>query len=386
MYLQHGFGKSDIISQLSAADAIDGVILSPGNESPVSLELTAANDANEGLRVRVDPQSFIYSMSPAGTARYHADHEVDFRAIHWSQSTRRTESQVRAIGRLNDSCRASDRVAPTVMQASFIDTWTPLSLQFAREASEQWGGENTLATLAINERAFEDWTAAQDWLDIVTTLDVRGHYLLIEPSETSYPPARVNTAALENSLRATFALSQLNGRTVQWGYADIDGLVALGAGADSFGSGWSYSLRRFKPTKWQPQPRGGGQQPRARVFLESLLSAPLTETELFELANSERALGLMLPDDAEWLTTADLTGLTKKEAQVAHLARLGLAAAPIERASFRDRLQMVAQRLENASARLDGLEGLGMRWARSYRERVAGYQSAFNAFRASEGL
>ena len=232
LYIQHGYGKADKIAAIASEHGARGLLLSPGDEDAPALQATARNARDTGLDVLMDPQTHIYSLTPPGLARKHVDHRLDFGRIHWSQDAAAVASQVQSVADANVAIGIEGRrIAPTCLQSSFTDIWTPLALQYARTASSAWGANQTLATLAIDESALGDWRAVADWLDVATTLDVDGFYLLVARQRgAGYPPIPWDSGRLRNLLRLIYNLTSLNGYSVIWGYSDIDGLLG-GSGA-----------------------------------------------------------------------------------------------------------------------------------------------------------
>ena len=77
-----------------------------------------------------------------------------------------------------------------------------------------------------------DWDRIA-WLDVLTTLDVAGFYLVVGRRKAVYPPMPWERGNLFNLLRTIFTLSVVNEYEVVWGFADVDGLMGLAAGADA---------------------------------------------------------------------------------------------------------------------------------------------------------
>jgi len=323
LYIQHGYGKANRITTLAAEPGTEGVILSPGDEDVVALADTGRQAGNAKLSVLLDPQTYIYSLSPAGAARKHADHDLDFGRVHWSQDAGAVAGQVQRVEEANTAVGISGlKIAPTCLQSTFADVWTPLALQYARTASAAWGSSNTLATLAIDEAALSDWRAIADWLDVATTVDVAGFYLLVARQRGGYPQLPWEPSRLTNLLRLIYNLSVVNEYTVIWGYSDIDGLLGLGAGANGIGSGWHYTLRSFTPGKWQPSTSTGGRPPAARVYLSRLWAPVRAEVEAASLYRSRFRDELFSPTLIQRFADRDFSTWTRSEAQEHHLSML----------------------------------------------------------------
>lgn len=389
LYIQHGYGKADKIASIAPEAGTTGLVLSPGDEDVSALSDTARDARDRGLEVLLDPQTHIYSLTPAGSARKHADHSLDFARIHWSQDAGAVATQVQRVAAANTALGIGGRkIAPTCLQSSFTDIWTPLALQYARTASSSWGAADTLATLAIDESALGDWRAIADWLDVATTVDVDGFYLLVARQRgAGYPPIPWEPGRLKNLLRLIYNLSSLNEYSVIWGYSDIDGLIGLGAGADGIGSGWHYTLRSFTPSKWQPSTSAGGRPPAARVYMSKLWAPLRAEDEVASLYRSRLRGELFSQRLIDRFDGRDFSSWSRIEAQEHHLRLLARVSAKVsERASVADRVEFLSGRLDAAARHLSDIRGAGINLPPTYASRVDVFRDALSGFADEENL
>ncbi|MGV8911438.1 MAG: hypothetical protein ACOH14_02385 [Rhodoglobus sp.] len=363
------------------------MILSAGDESPSQLAATADSCLSSGLSIRIDAQLYIYSIAPQGSGRHHKAHGFDFASVHWSQNASAAAEQVRAVGDLNERLNPAGKwVAPSVLQGSFADVWTPVALQLARTAADTWGPEKTIATLAIDEIALDTWSMIDDWLDVATSLEVHGFYILIARSNASYPPVAWSSERLSNLLRLIYTLSELNGYDVSWGYSDAEGLLGIAAGATSIASGWSYSLRQFYPQKWQPSENGPRKPPTPRITVNRLWSSLRADTELSPLLNSHLRESI-LHEDQDILTSAQPIGLVARaDAQAQFLESLATRAHRLNTYSLSDRLDRVSLSLENALELFDRIEASNIVLEARYKPRVRALLDSLVKFRESESL
>ncbi|MFF3064261.1 hypothetical protein ACFVQ3_06865 [Oerskovia sp. NPDC057915] len=387
MNLQHGYGKSRKIDELSATGAISGVILSSGDEDVETLSATVATCRRVGVRTLLDPQTYIYSTSPAGTARHHQSQGIAYGTMHWSQDATRVSQQVRDVAAANAAIGISEvMIAPACKQSTFSDIWTPLSLQFARTAAKDWGGTRTIASVVIEDVAFDDWNSVADWLDVATTLDVRGFYLLVDRGRRDYPSAPWSPLRLENLMRLIYNLSELNEFEVHWGYSDIDGLLGVAAGGTSMAAGWHYSLRQFAISKWQPSDaRGGLAAP--RVYMPRLWAALRAEGEVGRILETEQPEKLLPKGFIGRFADRPLAEWGRVEAQMLHLDLLGRSAKKLSGMdSVTSRLDAVGASLEGARAHYRQLSRQNVLLPALYQARVESYLEAVEGFRGSESL
>lgn len=375
-YIQHGYGKSQKIDAVSRQGKVHGVILSPGHEDAPTLEATAASCRAAGLDVLVDPQSYIYSTKPRGALRFHARNGIEFSNMHWSASAVSVLAQVSSVEGLGVRLGVRDRViSPSPFHASFGDYWMPAGLQYARTASSEWSGNRVLASVAISQEALSDWATVQDWLDAVTLLDVRGFYLIVSRSGSMYPAIPWDPRILANLLRVIHTLSVINGFEVIWGYADVDGILGLAAGAKGVAAGWSYSLRQFSIDRYY-QERSGGAQPIPRLLVPELLS-DLRTTEIADVIDIAGGAGI--GSIAGWAASS-VADTSNPDAQVRHLITLSQLVDEVAGVPLRDRLSYVRDLLVRALENLERLSISRVAVEPRHATRVRSYLDAIDLF------
>ncbi|WP_297082279.1 hypothetical protein [uncultured Demequina sp.] len=385
LFVQHGYGKSDKLEQLARHMAVDGVVLSPKDESPQTLRQTAKDALTDSLTLLVDPQTYMYSTEPQGSGRCHADNGLPTSRVSWAQDAGAVSRLVDAVGQLNADLGATRWVAPAPLQNLFVDEMTPLALQYARTASGAWPEGSVYASLVIDQHAFADWSAIERWLTEATTLEVSGFYLIVTKSSSAYPPAAWEPVHLANYLRLIYVLAEVADFDVVLGYADYEGVLGLACGASAMASGWSYSLRQLCPERWKVI-QDGGAPPVSRVNMERLWSPvraqadaePVFESDLADMAFSERELAAFAESGFE---------LDRPTAQLAHLRVLADRVAIVDGADGVDeKLLVVETSLDAASASIGALNAEGYFTGEPYLGRVDALRSALSSFRSAEGV
>lgn len=384
-WLQHGFGKAQKISTVAANGNTTGVILSAADEDTQSLAQTALAIRDLGLQVLVDTQSYLYSSTPQGVARFHEPNGVSFPALHWSQDAAATQAQLGAVELLNRAVNPDGRwIAPSVLQSSFADVWTPLALQFARTASDMWGGDRTVATVVIDEAALASWDAVDSWLDVATTLDVSGFYILVNRSNTGYPPVAWATDRLTNLMRLNYTLSAINDYEVLWGFSDSEGLLSEALGA-SMAVGWTFGLRQFSVAKWQPS--GGGRPAIIRYYMPLLWSSLRAEGEADLLHDSGFANNVFLEHQLEEIESTPFSAITRATAQEQFMIELGRSSASLREVGLLGpRLDALERSLEGALDNFRAISAAGAVLEARYAPRVASIAAAVAEFRSRESL
>lgn len=382
-WVQQGYGKADKIERLHQAGLLAGIVLSPADEEPPALGVTASSTPE--VRVLLDPQTYVYSI-PGGTARCHKANGLDIPNLSWGMSASELEAVIKAVVDANNRLGIGDLVAPTCVQRSLNDVWTSLALQMARTAIETVGGARRVyVSTVIEETALSNWDDVANWLDIATGLEADGFYLIIDRVGQGSYPGMWDPNRLTNLLRLVYSLSQLNEYEVLVGYADIEGIFQVAAGASGSAAGWFYSLRAFSDSKWQPS--SGGRQAAPRAFAEGLLTPLLAIGEGEAVARSSLAADLY-PDDAIRAALAgNPEGWSLVEAGNHHLASLAKIVNEVaDQPSIPSRLDMAEGRTAQAQSRLEDLEAQGVPFSGSYRQRLETFRFSLDAFRAAEGL
>lgn len=380
-YIQHGYGKGQKIPAVLAGGNLGGIILSPGDEDPANLGDTARYCRDNGLKVLTDPQTYLYSTQPAGRGKNHQSHGLSFDGLSWAQDAQSVATHIDRIGQFNSALNPDGHwIAPGPLQDSFADLWTPLSVQFARTASQAWGPDRTIATLAVDEAGLSDWLAIERWLDVATALPVRGFYVLVSRSSTTYPATPWAPAKLANLLRLIHALGELNDLDVTWGFSDFEGLLGVAVGASAMATGWSYTLRQFSSSKWM-SPATGGRAPAVRTHVQRLWALPRAETETAPLFASSQREAIFTGGEINRYISTPFDALGRVDAQVDHMRALAARATQLSsQPDISTRVNAVTSSLERAVALWDSIGTTGMLPDPSYRNRVIAFRDALRLF------
>ena len=384
LYAQHGYGKSDKLGVLADAGAIAGVILSPADEPADALRVTAQGMAARKIETLLDPQTYVYCI-PDASARCHFESGLDFGPIFWGSITSaEVAAHVDAVLAANISVGTTGPIiAPTPLQGGFTDLWLPLAMQYANTTAAKAGGRAVLASVVVEEDGLGDWAAIERWLDVVTTLDVAGFYLIV--GRRAGYPAAWDQARLASLLRIVYRLRVINDYRVVVGYSDISGLTATAMGADGVASGWSYRQRHFNSQRWVP--KKGGQQASPRVTSGPLLSTLLAQGEMDSVARSSLA-AQVLPDAAlVSRLAARADSWTNPDAQLQHLGVLGRLVLEVEAAGdVSARLDYLSASITEARRLMAALARAGVALSASHTTALANMGTGLLDARRAEGV
>ncbi|KBZ68613.1 hypothetical protein K875_01169 [Mycobacterium [tuberculosis] TKK-01-0051] len=385
-YIQHGYGKSNKIEAVNELGRVAGVILSPTHEDVNALTNTANLCRGLGLRVMLDPQSYIYSTRPQGAARHHATHGIELTSMQWSASAATVGQHLTSVYSANSAISVeSPLISSAPFNQNLTDYWIPSSLQYARTATDLWQDTTVLATVAVSQSALSDWNQVADWLDALTTLDVAGFYLVVDRGNQPYPPGPWDPRILANVLRAIHTLACINEYELVWGYADVDGILGIAAGATGVASGWSYGLRQFNVSRYT-EDRTGGSTPVPRLYLDRIFADVRNNeaTDIFENPVGRELLPPVLPGE---FPDGNFESLTNPRAQVQHLVAVSLAVNEIAvSGNIEQRVSLVEERVGIGIEILTRLSQTGLALDPKYLSRLASYREALTLFRGETDL
>jgi hypothetical protein len=191
---------------------------------------------------------------------------------------------------------------------------------------------------------------------------------------------------LTNLLRLVFRLSVLNEYEVLLGYSDFEGLVATAAGAAGFGSGWHYTLRSLRLSKWQPST--GGNPAKPRVTSSTILTPMLADDEARPLLADHLLGPKVFPSERlRDRLSNEGAGWSLGMGAVQHLRVLANLADQVSRSeSPAARTELMQDKLSSARGLLDTVRRDGFAVAPTYEARIMVMQTALRDLIASESL
>lgn len=386
LFAQHGYGKSDKITRGLEAGVLDGLIMSPRDETPDNLRsyLSLIRKNHKKIPLLFDPQFYVSTVTPV------KDGNLPNYPYYRNELTRRDFTSPESIGKyisetINYQTKlpVSRIISPTVYFDSFNDPWSQISLSLAQGSinyHSKLAKSSKLAPLLISlvfsENALSSLESLGEFLDIISGFKVAGFYIIVKRSNTQYM-AQMEPTILENLLYLVYVLSELNKYEVVVGYADIIGILLHAVGAKITACGWFNSLRQFSLSRFQPS--SGGRAPRPRYTSIPLLNSILVIPELdliYRTGLSKDVLSgtsydkILGTDPANAAWTQDISCLHHWEA--IHGVIKGLAHSPVNhRVSILlgmiAKAQAIYTRLDNKSVIFDTYSGRGHleQWSRA---------------------
>ena len=270
---QHGFGKANKIDQGISNGSIQGVIMSPRDETPANLASFLSNLqllAPSSVRL-VDPLFHIGAVAASrdGKLRDYAHYHPNLTPTSFSPI--QTQAFVTEVLNWQSNLDVSAVVSPTVIVDDLGSQWAQIALSLAQETINQHFQEKPLVvSLVVTEEALRNRPLVNAWLDELTTLDVDGFYLVVrrthEPYRQHYEPD-----VLSALLHVCYSLAEINQYRLFVGYTDMVTLLLHAVGVTATASGWSLGLRQFSLRRFQPV--DGGRPSRARYSSRPLLNS-----------------------------------------------------------------------------------------------------------------
>ena len=283
---QHGYGKGNKIDRALNCNDLSGVILSPKGESPHKMAeyIQALNTNNPEAKVYFDPQFHAcclqgeitagklveYPYFSAGLTRAHLSAPANIRRYASS-----VINYQRELG-------LTDFFSPTISFDDFNGRESQTGISLAYESIEITDAANNLyVSLYINETAFRNREALEEFLNVISLFDVKGFYIVVERVNNTDKATAMTSNILSNLMWFVYILSEVNGFDVIVGYSDFLSLPLSAISNASFACGWYNNLKMYSEANFRPSP--GGRRPRKRYTSGVLMSSLLLLPEIVSL-------------------------------------------------------------------------------------------------------
>ena len=281
---QHGWGKTNKIERGIENGSVEGVILSPRDESPANLASLLNNIAacQPSVERLVDPQLYAATTWPVRDGRLAEYPHYRQNMTSMSFSPAEIRSLVREALAWQYGLNVSAVVSPTVIVEDLQSQWSQIAMMLAQETVDQHDDSRPLLiSIAVEEGALRHRLQVHRWLDDLSQLDVEGFYAIVQRRPQTFRQ-HYDSEVLASLLLICFSLAELNEYRMYIGYTDMPTLLLHAVGVTGTGSGWSTGLRQFDLRRFQPV--SGGRQPRPRYSSLPLMNS-IYMTELDAIYN-----------------------------------------------------------------------------------------------------
>jgi hypothetical protein len=295
LYAQQGSMEGDKITAGLEKKVIDGIILSPRDNSIDTLKkkIASYNNIDTTAEILFDPQLYA-AFSPMGP-----DHKLGYLVEDYNEYFKPYRRiQLTKEKEVSDALRNSIRfqtsipnisglITPNILIPSSLDSIeTVISMNFmrlARNAAREIGTKLPLfVTLAINREALFNKQEVIEFVNELTAMEdpPDGFYLLIEARSRDIRSEIFNADIVAFWMYLNYALT-LNGFKVINGYSDLISPFLAAANGTGAATGWWSNLRTFSIERFVPAV-GGGRLPVQRYLSKALINR-ITFFELDQL-------------------------------------------------------------------------------------------------------
>jgi hypothetical protein len=288
-YVQLGHNGRLVTEELLENKHASGVILSPVNYAYADLKEHAETYAKLGGEVLCEPQLYqthAYRKHQASYPYFQGISTIDF-----ASETQRKALLTKVIAVQKD-LGVDAYMAPALWQPTYTAKWIESVATMATEFRDLVRATDksrpVYAALPLHGEAVVDPEIREHVLNVMTGLDVEGHYLCLNVPE-DHEALWTDFGSVYGGLAVTHALKENDFRVLLC-HTNQAAFMFLGAGADAFSSGHYFNLRTFTPSRFEdPDPDSFGSQ-KPRYYAPRLLNSFRVIPELEQLF-ARRLLG-----------------------------------------------------------------------------------------------
>lgn len=283
LFAQHGYGKSNKIELALADKSISGVIFSPkdDNMQKITDYTKQLHTLFPSAHLLFDPQFYVSTIPNANEGKLlsYPYYKSNLTRRDFSK-TSNLATYVKETLDFQATINLTHLIAPTIMIDSFNDPWSQIAISLADEAATYQSisslDKPIYVSLCIHEDALKNTDELNEFLDMISLLEVYGFYIvIIRNTSTSQI---INPTILENLLSLCYVLATINQYDVIMGYSDLVGLPLYATGISGISTGWFKSLQSFSINRFLPST--GGRAARARYTSAPLLNSILINPEM----------------------------------------------------------------------------------------------------------
>jgi hypothetical protein len=285
LYAQHGYQRGTKIEAGLAEGWLNGVILSPRDETRESLSAYVSQLRKRRGRqpeIMIDPQ--FYASSIPNPRLGHLDEYPYFRP-GLTRTKLASAAEVKRVAAdtlgFQSSLPLDYLISPSVFVNDLNDQDSQVALSLAAESIAFHASMDSppplLVSIVIDEESLQDRSRLSDFLDIVSLYEVEGFYVVVRRRDPGYQAA-FDSRSLAGLLHLVYSLAETNDFAVVCGFTDLVGLMVDAAGAKATATGWFNSLRQFSLSRFQQST--GGRPARSRYTSSKLLNSILITPEL----------------------------------------------------------------------------------------------------------
>lgn len=283
LYAQIGYGKGQKVEKGIIDKSISGIILSPKDETPQRMKDFIMNISKDSPNVEIlfDPQFYVGAFT--GEVSEGKLEQYPYYTPGLTRSNLSIPKNIKLYAsntiEFQRELNLKKLVSPTIFFDDFSSKESQIAVSIAYESIDLTDSPKELiVNLCINENAFRSYEKMNEFLDIISLLDVRGFYIIVDRSNPTPKNSHIESTILTNLMTFCYSLSKLNEYEVILGYTDMLGVPLMTTGITAIASGWHNRLKMFTASSYQVST--GGRRPRKRYTSESLMNSILINPEL----------------------------------------------------------------------------------------------------------
>jgi hypothetical protein len=369
LYAQHGWGKGEKIDRGLADRIVEGVILSPHDESPSDLRdyIKTVSRRRQRPDVLLDPQLYVSLIRDAneGKLPQYGYYKQNL-GLRDFATLRNVQQFVRQCIDFQLQLELTHIISPTICVDSFTDRSAQIALSLAQEAVEYWEGISgerrpLLISFVFSEIALTHAEHVSEFLDTISLLEADGFYLVVDRNNPGYSQD-FQSSRLTQMMRMVYSLKRSRFQVI-CGYSDFLNLLYHATNADAGATGWSQKLKRFNRGRFVPS--AGGRRPRDRYASSKLInSIYLTELDACQDVDKLNAVKSETRYDACFDGQSYPSGISwsSEDGALHHWASISKLLENVKSTTVRERLHQASQLVSQAQALYNSLARLGVRF------------------------
>jgi hypothetical protein len=277
VYHQMGHHSRNLLSD-SNLYHYKGAILSPTNETLIELKTLTNDFVNENFEFLFDPQLYFPRTNRgvlSDWSYFPSDFDTVDQSFKWWGNINSN-----LINSLKD-LKLSGICSPAIIPRSFPNSYYEANCTIWSDLNTKVDGkQDVYLTLIVRLSDLAEEHKIEQIASIISGTEVEKVYLIFL---TDVEPRRElkNSVELYSAMKLISYLenSQIS---IIVGYTSSDIMLWKAAGATSCATGKFFNLRRFTPSRWDEETRGGGQ---IAYWYEESISSYIREADIFRLKN-----------------------------------------------------------------------------------------------------
>ena len=266
-FMQMGHDTKNLVGEKDLL-GFDGIVMSPVNREPADLEQDMLEFRGRGdYHIVLDPQLYV-PQSERGYLSKYSYFPSDFDSADLT-SKKWWQSQTKQLGTYSMKLGVDSVASPAILPRSWSDEYFTFCVAKANFLEEQLRGKQKVwQTLVVELGALGSMDNVFRIASIISQTKCSAYYLVIV---CSGEPRRelADSQGLAGAMHLVHLLESSE-KPVLVAYSSSDMILYKAAGASHCGTGKFFNLRRFTPSRFGEEKKGGGQQ--AYWFEHSLVA------------------------------------------------------------------------------------------------------------------